>query len=229
MTDVDNRNHVQALNMLDEGKRIFRYDTFGSEAFWGDTLKLHQAIAGKKYGGVGAGLSPKAALAAGLKVDMDVLPADLVAKIKAGQVDMNDPATTLALLKLNAVLGVTGFFDNNGNLRSIGIQCSFCHSTVDDAFAPGIGHRLDGWANRDLNVGAIILMAPNRKAVADHIGVDDATLKKALTAWGPGKYDAELQEDGKAFRPDGKTAAQLLPAAYGLAGVNLHTYTSFRS
>jgi hypothetical protein len=218
-----------AQQMIEEGRRIFRFDTFGDEAFWGDTLKLHQAIAGAKLGGVGPGVSPKTALAVGLKVDMDALPADLVEQIKAGKVNLDDPATTLALLKLNSVLGVTGFFSGDGSLRSMGIQCALCHSTVDDAFAPGIGHRLDGWPNRDLNVGAIVALVPDLKALTDLLGVDKATVLKVLNSWGPGKYDAELLQDGKAFRPDGKPAATLLPPALGLAGVNLHTYTGWGS
>jgi hypothetical protein len=218
-----------AQQMIEEGRRIFRFDTFGDEAFWGDTLKLHQAIAGAKLGGVGPGVSPKTALSVGLKVDMDALPADLVEQIKAGKVNLDDPATTLALLKLNSVVGVTGFFSGDGSLRSMGIQCALCHSTVDDAFAPGIGHRLDGWPNRDLNVGAIVALAPDLKALTDLLGVDKATVLKVLKSWGPGKYDAELLQDGKAFRPDGKSAATLLPPALGLAGVNLHTYTGWGS
>ena len=215
--------------MLESGKHIFRFDTFGDEAFWGDTLRLHQAIAGEKLGGVGPGVSPKTALSVGLKVDVDALPPSLVKQLKAGKVNLDDPATTLALLKLNSVLGVTGFFDAKGNLKSMGIQCSFCHSNVDDSLVPGIGHRLDGWANRDLNVGAIVSLAPNLQPVADLLGVDVPTVKKVLGSWGPGKYDAELDQDGKAFRPDGKSAATLLPAAFGLAGVNLHTYTGWGS
>ncbi|HKF21699.1 MAG TPA: hypothetical protein VKE93_09025 [Candidatus Angelobacter sp.] len=218
-----------AKDMLQQGRQIFRFDTFGDEAFWGDTLHLHQAIEGERLGGVGPGVSPKTALAVGLKVDADALPADLVAQIKAGKVNLDDPATTLALLKLNSVVGVTGFFDQQGKLKSIGIQCALCHSTVDDSFTKGIGHRLDGWANRDLNVGAIVSLAPNLQPVADLLGVDGPTVKKVLASWGPGKYDAELDVDGKAFRPDGKPAATLLPAAFGLAGVNLHTYTGWGS
>jgi hypothetical protein len=215
-----------ARKMLGEGQKTFRFATFGDEAFWGDQLKLHQAIAGAKNGGSGPGVSPKMALSVGLKVDMDALPADLVTQIKANKVDLDDPATTLALLKLNAVVGVTGIFDNGQQqLKSIGIQCSLCHSTVDDAFAPGIGHRLDGWPNRDLNVGAIVALAPNLKPMTDLLGVDTATLKKVLGSWGPGKFDAEVFLDGKGFRPDGKSAATLLPAAFGLAGVNNHTWT----
>jgi cytochrome c553 len=215
--------------MVDQGRRIFRYDTFGDEAFWGGALNLHQAIAGEKLGGVGPGVSPKTALSVGLKVDADALPANLVEQIKAGKVNMDDPATTLALLKLNSVIGVTGFFDKAGKLESMGIQCAFCHSTVDNSFAPGIGHRLDGWPNRDLNVGAIVSLSPNLQPVADLLGVDVPTVKKVLASWGPGKYDAELDQDGKAFRPDGKSAAVLLPAAFGLAGVNNGTYTGWGS
>jgi hypothetical protein len=219
-----------ANQMIQDGRQIFRFDTFGDQAFWGDTLQLHKAIEGANNGGVGDGVSPKTALAVGLKVDMDALPADLVEQIKANKVNLDDPAITLALLKINAVVGVTGYFDQDQKqLKSIGIQCSLCHSTVDDAFAPGIGHRLDGWANRDLNVGAIISLAPNLKPVETLLGVDEATLKKVLASWGPGKFDAEVFLDGKAFRPDGKTAAVLIPPAYGLAGVNLHTYTGWGS
>jgi hypothetical protein len=216
-------------SMIEAGRRIFRYDTFGDEAFWGDTLKLHQAIAGQKLGGVGTGVSPKTALSVGLKVDADALPASLADSIKKGKVDLEDPATTLALLKLNSVLGLTGLFAADGKLKSIGIQCALCHSTVDDSFSPGIGHRLDGWANRDLNVGAIIALAPDLSVVAALLNVDDATVRKVLSSWGPGKFDAELFTDGKAFRPDGKSAATLIPPALGLAGVNLHTWTGWGS
>jgi len=218
-----------ALQLIDQGKQTFRFDTFGDEAFWGDTLKLHQAVAGSKLGGVGGGVSPKTALAVGLKVDMDALPEELVTSLKAGKVNLDDPATTLALLQLNSVVGVKGIFDAKGNLVSMGITCAFCHSTVDDAFIPGIGHRLDGWANRDLNVGAIASLAPNLDPVAKRLHTDVETVKKVFASWGPGRYDAELLEDGKAFRPDGKSAATLLPAAFGLAGVNLHTYGGWGS
>jgi hypothetical protein len=220
---------THAQRMLEEGRRIFRFDTFGSEAFWGDALQMHKAIAGEKNGGVGGGVSPKTALAVGLKVDTEALPAELVASIKAGKVDLDDPATTLALLKLNAVVGVTGKFDPSGRIQSMGIQCAFCHSNVDDSFAPGIGKRRDGWANRDLNVGAIVSLAPNLKPFTDLLGVDVATVKKVLASWGPGRYDAELDKDGKAFRPDGKQAGTLIPPAFGLAGVNLSTWTGFGS
>jgi mono/diheme cytochrome c family protein len=216
-------------DMMAQGRQIFRFDTFGSEAFWGDTLQLHKAIAGEKNGGVGAGVSPKTALSVGLKVDAGALPEELQQQLKAGKVNLDDPATTLALLKLNSVVGVTGFFDQKGGIRSMGIQCALCHSTVDDSFAPGIGKRLDGWAARDLNVGVIVSLAPNLKPFTDLLGVDVATVKKALTSWGPGRYDAELDKDGKAFRPDGKQAGTLIPPAFGLAGVNLHTWTGFGS
>jgi hypothetical protein len=218
-----------AQTLLDEGKKIFRFDTFGSEAFWGDALQLHKAIVGEKHGGVGPGVSPKTALSVGLKVDADVLPEALKKQIKAGKVDLDDPATTIALLKLNAVVGVTAFANPDGSVKSMGIQCAFCHSTVDDSFAPGIGRRLDGWANRDLNVGAIVSLAPNLKPFTDLLGVDVATVKKVLASWGPGRFDAELDKDGKAFRPDGKQAGTLIPPAFGLAGVNLHTWTGFGS
>src|SRR5256714_4950366 len=221
----DHKNPVvqNATQKVLMGEQVFRFDTFGDEAFWGDTLKLHQAIEGAKLGGVGPGVSPKTALAVGLKVDVDALPADLVAKVKRGEVNLDDPATTLALIKLDAVLGVKGTFNADGSLKAVGLSCAVCHSTVDDAFMPGIGHRLDGWPNRDLNVGQIISLAPDTTALTSLLGVDDKTLKKVLASWGPGKFDAELNLDGKAFRPDGKPAATLIPPAFGMAGVNNHT------
>jgi hypothetical protein len=225
--DAEIAKHAGAL--LEEGKKTFRYDTFGSEAFWGDALQLHKAIAGEKNGGVGPGVSPKTALSVGLKVDSDALPASLKRQLAAGKVDLDDPATTIALLKLNAVVGVTAFANKDGSIRSMGLQCAFCHSTVDNSFAPGIGKRLDGWANRDLNVGAIVSLAPNLKPFTDLLGVDAGTVKKVLASWGPGRFDAELDKDGKALRPDGKQAGTLIPPAFGLAGVNLHTWTGFGS
>src|SRR6202521_4756864 len=224
--EVISKNSQQ---MMENGRQIFRFDTFGSEAFWGDTLQLHKAIAGAKNGGVGAGVSPKTALAVGLKVDADALPDPLKAQLNAGKVNLDDPATTLALLKLNAVVGVTGRFDDAGRIQTLGIQCAFCHATVDNSFAPGIGKRLDGWANRDLNVGAIVSLAPSLKPFTDLLGVDEATVRKVLASWGPGRYDAVLDKDGKAFRPDGGQAGTLIPPAFGLAGVNLHTWTGFGS
>ncbi len=217
---VDDNVH----RLIDEGRRVFRYETFGDEAFWGDTLQLHRAIEGARFGGVGPGVSPGTALAVGLKVDVDALPPQLVRALRAGQVDLNDPASTLALIQANAVVGITGHFDAGGALTSMGVQCALCHSTVDNAFAPGIGHRLDGWANRDLNVGAIVSLAPDLSAFTNLLGVDAATVRAVLHSWGPGKFDAELNLDGKAFRPDGGPAATLIPPAFGLGGVNLHTW-----
>jgi hypothetical protein len=213
--------------LFSQGRQVFRFDTFGDQAFWGSALQLHKAIEGSRLGGVGAGLSPKSALAVGLKVDAAALPRAVVQAIKKGKVDLNSPKTTLALLKLNAVVGVKGFFNAKGTLRSVGLTCAVCHSTVDNSFASGIGRRLDGWPNRDLNVGAVISLAPNLKPVTDLLGADEATVKKVLASWGPGKFDAKLFLDGKAFMPDGRSAATLIPAAYGLDGVNLATYTGF--
>ncbi|HKG20559.1 MAG TPA: hypothetical protein VKC34_01555 [Blastocatellia bacterium] len=223
----DGQVNANVERMIEEGRDIFRDDTFGDEAFWGDLLQLHKAIAGAQLGGVGSGVSPRTALAVGLKVDSEALPDSLVKDLKKGRVNLDDPATTLALLKLDAVVGVRGFFNQEGALASVGISCALCHATVDDSFAPGIGKRLDGWANRDLNVGAIIGLAPNLKPVADLLEVDEATVRAVLQSWGPGKFDAELFLDGKAFRPDGKSAATLIPPAFGLAGVNLHTWTGW--
>ena len=228
-TDSELQTDTNAQRMLAEGKQTFRFDTFGDEAFWSDALQLHRAIAGATNGGVGPGVSPATALAVGLKVDSDALPAPLVSQLKRGRVNLNDPATTLALLKLNAVVGVKGTFRADGSLQSVGITCALCHSTVDNSFAPGIGQRLDGWANRDLNVGAIAALSPNLQPVAHLLGVDEATVRTVLQSWGPGKFDAELFLDGKAFRPDGKSAATLLPPAFGLVGVNLHTWTGWGS
>src|SRR5574341_350147 len=202
---------VEALKLTSQGREVFRFDTFGDQAFWGDTLGLHKAVEGANLGGVGPGVSPRTALAVGLKVDSDALPAAVKQALAEGKV------------------GLDGFFNSQGTLRSIGIQCALCHSTVDDSFAPGIGHRQDGFANRDLNVGAIVSLSPNLQPVADVLGTDVATVKKVLASWGPGKFDAELFMDGKAFRPDGKSAATLIPPAYGLAGVNLHTFTGWGS
>jgi hypothetical protein len=160
-----------------------------------------------------------------LKVDVDRLPQSLQNALHQGKVDLNDPTVTLALLKLNAVVGVTAFSNPDGSLNSVGIQCALCHSTVDNSLLPGIGRRLDGWANRDLNVGAIVAASPNLQPLADLLGTDVATVQKVLNAWGPRKFDAELLMDGKGFRPNGTSAATLIPPAFGLAGVNLHTWT----
>lgn len=221
--------------MLEEGKRTFRYDTFGDEAFWGDTLRLHQAIAGSALGGVGPGISPRAALNAGLKVDVDRLPISLITQLRTKRVNLDDPAVTLTLLKLKAVVGVTGFFNSDGSIRSVGLQCAICHSTVNNSLTFGIGHVLDGWANRDLNIGAIAAQAPNLQPIADLLGVDVATVRQVLNSWGPGKFDAELFLDGKAFNPQqvshgvvtgtNVSGATMNPNAFGLAGFNQHTWT----
>jgi mono/diheme cytochrome c family protein len=224
----DRQISSNADQMMEAGREIFRFDTFGDEAFWGGMTELHQAIQGTSFGGVGPGLSPQAALSLGLKVDVDALPNKLVKDLEKGRVDLNDPATTLALLKLDAVVGVKGFFQGD-RLSSVGISCAICHSTVDDSLAPGIGSRLDGWANRDLNIGEIVAIAPDLSPFADLLGVSQATVRQVLRSWGPGKFDAELILDGKAFRPDGKSAATLIPPAFGLAGVNLHTWTGWGS
>jgi len=226
-----------AGNMSDffnEGRNTFRFDTFGDEAFWGDTLKLHQAIEGAGFGGVGPGISPRIALGLGLKVDADAL-SGINGRLQGGQIDLDSPATTLALLKANAVVGLTGFFNKDGSLKSVGIQCALCHSTVDNSVAFGIGRRLDGWANRDLDVGKIIASAPDLSSVATLLGVSIPTLKTVLQSWGPGKFDAELFLDGKAFNPQQVShgvvtgtnvpGATLIPNAYGLAGFNQHTWT----
>ena len=215
--------------MMDEGRHIFRDDSFGDEAFWSDALQLQKAIAGAAHGGLGAGVSPKAALAVGLKVDAEALPKDLVAGIKAAKVNLDDPATTIALLRLDAVVGLKGTVAGDGSLKSLGITCALCHSTVDDSFSAGIGRRLDGWPNRDLDVGAIVALAPDLSAVTGLLGADAQTVRKALAGWGPGTFDAALFLDGKAFRPDGRSAATLIPPAFGLAGVNLHTFTGWGS
>jgi hypothetical protein len=233
LTEFDRLIDSNSRDMIRDGRKTFRFDTFGDEAFWGDLLGLHKAIQGTAFGGVATpdlnldGVSPKTALAVGLKVDVEALPRELVGALRRGQVNLDDPATTLALLRLNAVVGLTGFFQAGGSLRSIGIQCALCHSTVDDSFAPGIGRRRDGWANRDLNIGLIASLAPNLQPIADLLSlggttVDVAAVKGVLRSWGPGKFDAALLLDGK-------SAPTLIPPAFGLAGVNLHTWTGWGS
>jgi mono/diheme cytochrome c family protein len=213
-----------ATAMVREGRQIFRFDTFGDEAFWTGVLRLNEPL---------STVSPRTALGVGLKVDVEALPRKVVAALRAGRVDLDDPAVTLALLQADAVLGVKGVVEG-GRLRSIGITCAACHSTVDDSLAPGIGRRLDGWANQDLDVGAIVGLSPNLQAIADLLSqggtpVDVATVRQVLASWGPGRYDAELNLDAKGLRPDGKAAATLIPPAFGLAGVNLHTWTGWGS
>lgn len=240
-----------ATNKVTQGQQIFRFDTFGDQAFWGDTLRLHQAIEGAALGGVGPGVSPRTALAAGLKIDIDALPRNLLEQIEKGGINLNDPAVTVALLQLNAVVGVTGIFSGN-TLQAVGIQCALCHSSVDNsqpalcagAITPNpgtgcIGHRLDGWSNRDLNIGAIVALAPNLAPFATLLGTDQSTVRAVLNSWGPGKFDAELILDGKASNPQQITdgivtrtnvpGATLIPPAFGLGGVNLHTWTGWGS
>ena len=210
--------------LFQNGLQIFRFDTFGDETFWSGTLQLNRALAGAALGGVGPGVSPAAALAVGLKVDADMVPPAILAGIAAGSVNLNDPANTQALIGAKAVVGVMPF---PGQPAAVGFTCALCHSTVDDSVAPGIGSRLDGWPNRDLNVGAILAMSPNLAPIASLLQVSQDTVRTVMQSWGPGKFDAHLFLDGKAFRPDGRTAATLIPPAYGLAGVNLHTYTGW--
>ena len=215
-----------AKTLLEKGRAIFRFETFGDEAWWTDTIQLHKAIAGERHGGIGAGVSPATALAVGLKVDIDAIPRNIQQHIRLGKVDLGDPALTLTLLELDAVVGVKATLgDDRNSIRKLGVTCALCHSTVDDSFAPGIGHRLDGWPNRDLNVGLIVSLAPNLQPIADLLQTDVPTVKTVLNSWGPGRYDAWLDKDGKAFRPDGGQAGTLIPPAFGLAGVNLHTWT----
>jgi hypothetical protein len=251
----DQQIESNADRLLAEGRNTFRFDTFGDEHFWGDQLMLHQAIQGQQFGGVGPGLTPRAALSLGLKVDVDALPPRVQSDLRHGRVNLDDPAVTLALLRYNAVVGVKGFFrnstdgglfknqqhrqDEDNTLTAVGINCALCHSTVDNSLTAGIGHRLDGWANRDLNVGAIVALSPNLQPFSDLLGVDQATVRSVLNSWGPGKFDAELILDGKAFNPQQVSngvvtgtnvpGATLIPPAFGLAGVNLHTWTGWGS
>ncbi len=216
-------------DLIGQGKQTFRFDSFGDEDFWSGLLHIDKAIEGSNNGGFGNGVSPKTALAVGLKVDVDALPNEIKKAIQSGAINLDDPATTLALLKLNAVVGVKGNFDMSGKMTSMGITCAICHSTVDNSFAQGIGRRLDGWPNRDLNVGAIISLTDNATPIANLLHVDEATLRSVLGMWGPGRFSAILFMDGKAVRPDGKVAANLIPAAFGLKNVALTTYTGWGS
>ncbi len=185
--------------LVAQGKQIFRFETYGDETFWTDTLRLHQVIR--------SSVSPATALSVGLKVDVDALPAAVKAGIQAG-IGLNDPATTVALLKLGAVVGVIGKVDASNTLTSVGITCAFCHSTVDNSFARGIGHRLDGWPNRDLNVGAIIALS----------SVPTPAQKAVYNSWGPGMYDPR-------FNVDGKNMPVVIPPAFGLRHVKREIYT----
>jgi len=186
-----------------QGRTIFRYETFGDETFWTDTLRMHEVIS--------SAVDPTTALSVGLKVDTDSLPPAVVQGIQSGAISLTSPATTVALLKLNAVVGVRGTVTTVGGkdvLTRVGITCALCHSTVDNSFAPGIGKRLDGWPNHDLNPGAIIALSP----------VLTPAQKAVYNSWGPGKYDAR-------FNFDGKNGPSVIPPAYGLLGVHSVTYT----
>ncbi len=190
-------------DLVADGQQIFRFDTFGDEAQWTDKLRMHEVIS--------SAVSPAVALSVGLKVDSEALPAAVVDGIKKGTVDLTSPATTIALLKLNAVVGVKGTVESvNGKdtLTRVGITCALCHSTVDDSFSAGIGKRLDGWPNRDLNPGAIIALSP---AVS-------TTAKAAYLSWGKGKYDPR-------FNIDGKSKPTVIPPAFGLEGIHRITFT----
>ena len=190
-----------------DGKAIFRFDTFGDEQLWTEVLQMQHVL---------RDVSPAVALSVGLKVDSDALPPAVLSALAAGQVDLNDPAVTIQLLKLNAVVGVIGkVVGVNDHLATIGITCALCHSTVDDSVAPGIGRRLDGWANRTLNVGAIIALSP---AIAD---------KSLYNSWGPGKYDARVHAfNGKKFIPlNSSTLPVVIPPLFGLQGVGFETFT----
>jgi hypothetical protein len=209
LTRVSAAGPDQSARLVEKGKQIFRFDTFGDEQLWTDVLRMHEVIPNV--------VDPATALGVGLKVDVEALPADLVAALQAGNVDLTDPAVTVALLSLDAVVGVKGTVDASGTLTSVGITCALCHSTVDDSFVPGIGRRLDGWANTDLNVGAIVSLSP---------ALDEAT-KAEFSAWGPGKYDPRHHAfDGMNIIPlNSPSVPVVIPPIYGLKGVGFETFT----
>lgn len=190
--------------LVQAGQQIFRYETFGDETFWTDVLRMNEVIE--------SAVSPNTALAVGLKVDAEALPAAVVTAIQNGEVDLDDPQTTLTLLQLNAVVGVQGQVSENGDgtlkLDRLGVTCALCHSTVDNSFAPGIGRRLDGWANRDLNPGLIISLSP---------ALDQPT-KDVYASWGPGLYDPR-------FNHDGLNNPVVIPPAFGLYGLPKAIFT----
>jgi len=194
----DDDNNAPPLDpaQVQQGQDIFRNDTFGDEQLWTDTLRMHEVIS--------SSVSPQLALQVGLKVDSSVLPPGILE-----QVDLTAPATTVALLSMNAVVGLKGRVEN-GKLMSVGITCALCHSTVDNSVAPGIGKRLDAWPNRDLNPGLILSLSP---------AMADPAKQAVLKSWGPGKYDAYWNHDGI-------NNAQVIPPAYGLANVPLETFTA---
>jgi hypothetical protein len=202
-------NQPAAKPVIGSGQSIFRFDTFGDEQLWTNVLRMHEVIQ--------SSLSPKLALEVGLKVDVDALPPALVAALQANQVDLTSPAVTIALLQLNAVVGVMGEVDNQNRLTSVGITCALCHSTVDNSLTAGIGHRLDGWANRDLNPGAILALSPA-------FGPD---IKAEFNKWGPGKYDPRHHAfDGKNIVDlNSPSRPVVIPPAFGLQGVGFETVT----
>jgi len=221
-------NSEKNKSLIADGKQIFRFDTFGDEDFWSGLLHIDKAILGNNNGGFGPGVSPIDALNIGLKVDVEALTPEVIAGVESGDIKLNDPATTLALLKLNAVVGVKGNFSNEGALQTIGITCAVCHSTVDNSYTTGIGKRLDGWPNRDLDVGGIISLTDNALPIANMLHVSEPTLRNVLDLWGPGKFSAVLFMDGKAFNTEtGNVAANLIPAAFGLKNIELTTYTGW--
>jgi hypothetical protein len=191
------------------GQAIFRYDTFGDEQLWTDVLRMHEVI---------ATVPPATALAVGLKVDVEALPPEIIAALQGGDVDLTNLAVTVELLRLNAVVGVQGKVNDLGQLTTVGITCALCHSSVDNSFAPGIGKRLDGWANIDLNVGAIVALSP----------VLDAATKAEFNAWGPGKYDPRHHFfDGTNIVPLNTPSLPIvIPSIYGLRGVGFETFTA---
>ena len=192
-----------------DGQAIFRFDTFGDEQLWTGVLRMHEVI---------PTVDPVTALAVGLKVDLDALPDEVVAALRAGEVDLTNPAVTIELLRLNAVVGVKGSVNEAGQLTKIGVTCALCHSSVDNSFAPGVGRRLDGWANTDLNVGAIVALSP---------ALDDAT-KAEFRTWGPGKYDPRHHAfDGTNIIPlNSPSLPIVIPPIYGLRGVGFETFTA---
>ena len=198
---------VSASNVQNnDGREAFRFDTFGDEQLWTDTLRMQEAV---------ATLSPKAALSLGLKVDSEALPPSIINAIKTSQVNLDDPAVTIELLRLNAVVGVMGKVVGRDRLTSIGITCAFCHSTVDNSVAPGIGRRLDGWGNITLNVGAIVAASPALMS------------KSPFADWGPGKYDPRFHAfDGSSFIPLHSTSSPVvIPSIFGLQNVGFETFT----
>jgi mono/diheme cytochrome c family protein len=203
------RPDVEADAPRREGQNIFRYDTFGDEQLWTDVLRMQEVI---------ATVDPVTALSVGLKVDVDALPPELIAALRAGQVDLTNPTVTVALLKLNAVVGVKGTVNDAGQLTQVGVTCALCHSSVDDSFARGIGKRLDGWANTELNVGAIVSLSP---------ALDDAT-KAEFRRWGPGKYDPRHHAfDGtNIVSLNAPSLPIVIPPIYGLKGVGFETFTA---